>query len=147
MQLSSFSDYALRVLMYAALQKSSFQLDQVATVFGISRHHLGKVVNHLAQQGHLKTRRGRGGGIQLAGSPGQIRLGDVVRAAEAQPVFVECFDPATNTCVLNGRCRLKSVLAEARAAFYETLNRYSVADLITGPHQARMINTLLPAKG
>lgn len=146
MQLSSFSDYAVRVLMYAALHEGSFQLDQVAAAFGISRHHLGKVVNHLAQQGCLKTRRGRGGGIQLAWPPAQIRLGDLVRAAEDQPVFVECFASASNTCVLNGRCLLKSVLAEARNAFYETLNRYTVADLVTGPHRVRMINTLLPDK-
>ena len=110
MKLSLFSDYSLRVLMFAALKGESFQLDDVTKAYGISRHHLAKVVQRLAQLGYLETRRGRQGGIMLAKAPEEIRLGRLIRETEDQPAIVECFDPATNTCPINGSCQLKGIL-------------------------------------
>lgn len=143
MKLSLFSDYSLRVLMYAAVREDSFLLDDVAAAYGISRHHLAQVVHHLAKLGYLQTQRGRGGGIRLALAPGDIRLGKLVRETEDEPVFVECFDPAANTCPILGSCRLKGLLAEALNAFHATLDRYTLKDLVTGPHRDRMRRTLL----
>jgi Rrf2 family nitric oxide-sensitive transcriptional repressor len=65
MRLSLFTDYSLRVLMFAALKGETFSLSEVAEAYDISRHHLVKVVNYLAKLGYLDTRRGRGGGITL----------------------------------------------------------------------------------
>ncbi len=143
MKLSLFSDYSLRVLMYAALKEESFLLDDVAAAHGISRNHLAQVVHNLAKLGYLRTRRGRGGGIQLALPPGEIRIGKLVRETERHPVFVECFDPATNTCRIDGCCRLKGFLAEAMAAFHASLDRHTLHDLVSGPHRARMGRILL----
>lgn len=147
MKLSLFSDYALRVLMYAALKEQSFQLDEVTEAYNISRNHLAKVVNSLSKLGYLDTRRGRGGGIRLAMKPEDIRIGALVRKTEDQPVIVECFDAATNTCRLNGNCRLKGVLAEAMNAFYETLDKQTLRDLIAGAPGERMKNVLMSAAG
>ena len=83
MHLSLFSDYSLRVLIYAALKKSAFQLDEVTAAYGISRHHLGKIVHNLSKLGYLHTRRGHGGGIQLARRPEDICIGALVRATES----------------------------------------------------------------
>ncbi len=143
MKISLFSDYSLRVLMYAALTEESFLLDEVTEAYGISRHHLAKVVNRLAQLGYLGTLRGRGGGIRLAQPPGAIRLGFLLRQTEDQPVFVECFNPLTNTCPVTGSCRLKGILGEALREFYASLDRYTLADLVTGPHREAMANILL----
>ena len=143
MKLNLFSDYALRILMYAVVKDAPFQLDEVTAAFNISRNHLAKVVHRLAKLGYLDTRRGRGGGIQLAKPPEDIRIGKLVRETENQPAFVECFDAATNTCRLNGHCRLKSVLAGALKAFYETLDRQTLRDLVAGPQASRMKRVLL----
>ncbi len=143
MKLSLFSDYSLRTLMYAALHDGAFQLEEVTSAYGISHHHLAKVVQNLSKLGYLETRRGRGGGIRLGQPAEKIRIGRLVRECEAQPAFVECFDPATNTCPINGSCRLKGILGEAIGAFYKTLDQYSLADLITGSLGRRMSATLL----
>jgi len=138
MKLSLFSDYSLRVLMYAALKEGPFLLDDVTGAYGISRNHLAKVVNRLSQLGYLSTQRGRGGGIRLAQSPGEIRIGKLLRATEEQAVFVECFDPATNSCPLIGSCQLKGVLAQALHEFYRSLDRKTLEDLVTGPQRQAM---------
>jgi Rrf2 family nitric oxide-sensitive transcriptional repressor len=143
MKLSLFSDYSLRVLMFAALKGESFQLDEVTKAYGISRHHLAKVVQRLAQLGYLETRRGRQGGIMLAKAPEAIRLGRLIRETEDQPVIVECFDPATNTCPINGSCQLKGILGQALREFYAVLDRHTLKDTVHGPHRARMTKFLL----
>ena len=144
MRLSLFTDYSLRVLMLGALKDGDiFSLSEVAIAYGISRHHLVKVVNHLAKLGYLETKRGRNGGIGLGMKPEEIRIGMLVRRTENSPVIVECFNPATNTCPLNGSCRLKGILGEAALAFYNTLDAYTLKDLVTGPERAQMQSLLL----
>ncbi len=143
MRLSLFSDYALRVMMFAALKDAPFNLSEVAEAYDISRNHLVKVVNHLAKLGYLETRRGRGGGITLAMPAEQTRVGLLLRRTEGSPPIVECFDPARNTCRINGHCRLKGLLAGAMESFYASLDAHTLRDLVCGPPGARMISVLL----
>jgi Rrf2 family nitric oxide-sensitive transcriptional repressor len=143
MKLSLFTDYSLRVLMFAALKGESFSLCEVAESYDISRHHLVKVVNYLAKLGYLETRRGRGGGIALGMPPEDIRIGMVVRRTEDSPFIVECFDKQHNTCPISGSCRLKGALAQAVNTFYETLDRHTLRDLVAGVDGARLNRILL----
>ena len=144
MTLSLFSDYSLRLLMYAAIKGELFQIEEVTEAYGVSKNHLAKVVQALAKLGYLETRRGRGGGILLAKEPATIRLGALIRATENQPAMVECFDPATNTCPINGRCQLKGFLAEAMKAFYDSLDQHTLAELVAGRHRKGLERILFP---
>jgi Rrf2 family nitric oxide-sensitive transcriptional repressor len=133
MRLTNFSDYALRVLMYAAARSDRLiTIEETAEVYGISRAHLMKVVNQLTRAGYLKAVRGRSGGLMLAKRPNRIRLGDVIRATEPDFALVECFTPPGG-CLITSCCRLRGVLKEAIAAFTATLDRYTLADLILKP--------------
>lgn len=132
MRLSLFSDYSLRVLIFGAVKGEAFPLHEVADAYQISRHHLVKVVNNLTKLGYLATRRGRGGGIQLAMKPEDIRIGKLVRKTETNSPLVECFDVKTNTCPIDGCCGLKSALAQAVGAFYGTLDRFTLNDILHG---------------
>lgn len=144
MRLSLFTDYSLRVLMFGAMKPAeSFSLTEVSAAYGISRNHLVKVVNHLSKLGYLETKRGRSGGIALGMKPEAVKLGLLVRRTENLPVMVECFDAKTNTCSINGMCRLKGVLAEAERAFYNTLDTHTLQDLITGPQRSRLTAHLI----
>ena len=134
MQLNAFTDYALRVLVYAAVRPERLCLTgDVANAFGISRHHVVKVVNTLQHLGYIETVRGRAGGFTLAQAPAHIRLGDVVRRVEGTMVLVECFDRKTNTCPLSNSCGLKGALSEAFQAFLAVLDRHSLADMVAEP--------------
>ncbi|MBN9007534.1 MAG: Rrf2 family transcriptional regulator [Rhizobiales bacterium] len=133
MRLTNFSDYALRVLMYAATHKDRLiTIEETAEVYDISRTHLMKVANQLTRAGYLKAVRGRSGGLALAKRPERINLGDVLRITEPDFALVECFTK-DNRCVITPRCRLRGVLHEALAAFTGTLDRYTLADLILRP--------------
>ena len=133
MRLTHFSDYALRVLMYAAMRgENLITIEETAGLYGISRAHLMKVANQLTRAGYLKAIRGRSGGLALAKRPDAISLGDVLRATEPDFALVECFT-ADNRCLITPRCRLRGALHEALAAFVGTLDGYTLADLILSP--------------
>jgi len=133
MRLTNFSDYALRVLMYAAAQGDRLiTIEETAGVYGISRAHLMKVANQLTRAGYLKAVRGRSGGLALAKRPNRIKLGDVLRVTEPDFALVECFT-ADNRCRISPNCRLRGALKDALAAFIGSLDRYTLADLILSP--------------
>ena len=130
MHLSIFSDYALRLLMYAAMKDELFQMEEVVEAYRISEHHLAKVAHRLGKLGYLETRRGRGGGLKLARPASEIRVGRLVRETEGQSAFVECFSTADSSCAISGSCRLKGILGEAVNSFYRSLDRYTLEDLL-----------------
>jgi len=129
MRLTTLSDYAMRVLMYAAAQGDRLTtIEEAAEYYNISRGHLMKVVNILTRAGFVRGVRGRTGGFTLARSPEEINLGAVVRATEPDFALVECFGNG-NQCVISMTCRLPNVLNEALAAFVGIFDRYTLADL------------------
>ncbi|EQD35281.1 BadM/Rrf2 family transcriptional regulator [mine drainage metagenome] len=133
MRLTNFSDYALRVLMYAAAQRERLiTIEETAQIYDISRNHLMKVVNVLTRAGYLKAVRGRAGGFTLAKRPDRIRIGAVLRLTEPDFALVECFS-ADNHCLIAPACRLRSVLREALAAFVAVLDRHTLDDLLLHP--------------
>lgn len=134
MRLTSFTDYGLRVLMrMAGAPERPFTTAVLAEEFGVSRNHLAKVISALSAAGYLETRRGGGGGATLSRPAEEIRLGDVVERLEETQAIVECFSESGNACTLTPRCRLKSRLARAKAAFIADLNRDTLADCVYRP--------------
>ncbi len=133
MRLTTFSDYALRLLMYAAANDERLiTIDEASQVYGVSRAHLMKVANMLTRAGFLTAVRGRSGGLELAREPADIRLGDVVRASEPDFALVECFATG-NQCIITRCCRMPDVLNEALNAFVKTLDKYTLADVMLRP--------------
>lgn len=130
MRLTKFSDYALRVLMYAASKGDRLAtIEETAELYGVSRAHLKKVVMLLTQEGFLRGHRGRSGGFELAMAPEDINLGQVLRATEPDFGMVECFLP-DNLCRVTRRCRLPAIVNEALDGFLSAFDRYSLADIL-----------------
>jgi Rrf2 family nitric oxide-sensitive transcriptional repressor len=130
MQLTSYSDYSLRVLIYLAVRATErATIEEIAEIYGISKGHLMKVVHKLGQAGYVETVRGRSGGLRLALAPEQIRIGEVIRQTEATMALVECFRPQ-GLCRIEAACGLRPILKEALDAFHRTLDGYTLADVI-----------------
>jgi Rrf2 family nitric oxide-sensitive transcriptional repressor len=133
MQLTRFSDFAIRVLMFAhAADGRLVTVEEMAAAYRISRAHLMKVVNALTRAGYLKATRGRTGGVTLARPADTIRLGDVVRVTEPDFALVECFS-SDSECVIQGCCRLPAVLRRALAAFLAELDQHTLASIAPRP--------------
>lgn len=122
----------LRVLVYLSFDRDRLAtIAQIAEAYGISENHLMKVVHQLGRRGWVEAVRGRAGGVRLAMDPEAIRVGEVVRAAQGDTAPVECLGADGGDCRITGACRLPGILGEALDAFYSTLDRYTVADLVT----------------
>ena len=132
MYLTHQTDYALRVLTYAAANSEGLvNIATIAEVYGISRSHLMKVATALVKGGFLDSVRGKGGGLRLSRSAEGIVIGDVVRHMEPMKL-VECMG-ADNRCLLTSCCRLSSILNEAGQAFLAHLDKFTLSDLINQP--------------
>lgn len=128
MQLTSFTDYGLRALIYmAALPDDQMtNISQVTDVYGVSRNHMVKIINQLSRAGLVTAVRGKNGGIKLGKPAETILIGDVVR--ELEPLtLVNC---AQDFCHITPACRLKQVLHTAVEHFLDELNQYTLADMV-----------------
>lgn len=131
MQLTVHTDYALRVLLYLAhFPDRRVGTEEISTAYGISKNHLVRVVQTLADNGFVRVTVGRAGGVELARQPEDIGLGDIVRATEASFRLVECHDAVNNTCPIVPVCGLKGMLDGALAAFLAELDKQTLATLV-----------------
>ncbi|OBT16383.1 transcriptional repressor NsrR [Vibrio sp. UCD-FRSSP16_10] len=128
MQITSFTDYAIRTLIYLAALKDDelTNITQVSEVFGISRNHMVKIVNKLGQKEFIHTIRGKNGGIRLNRPASEINIGSVIR--ELEPLTVINCSP--EFCHITPACRLKSYLHRAKEAFLAELDRCYLDDLL-----------------
>lgn len=130
MQLKRYTDYALRTLIYLGTYPDEVvSVGRIAEAYGISRNHLLKVMNGLAEQGLIHTFRGKTGGLQLALPPEQINVGAVVAHMEGDAPLIDCSNLA---CPILPACKLRDALDEAQRSFIDTLSRYTLADLLRG---------------
>jgi Rrf2 family nitric oxide-sensitive transcriptional repressor len=146
MQITHFTDYSLRVLIYLALREPTelITIQGIAEEFTIPRNHLIKVVQRLGQLGYVETARGKNGGIRLGRPPAEIAIGRVVRDMEANLEIIDCDDPP---CLLKGGCRLKGILNEARDAFLNVLDGHTLAELMRQPRQYEVLLQRRPSAG
>jgi Rrf2 family transcriptional regulator, nitric oxide-sensitive transcriptional repressor len=129
MRLTSFTDFGLRALILLADRHPEIlSATAIADHFRVSRHHMAKVLQELTAAGFLEGIRGAQGGVRLARDPRDIRIGDVVRALDDQPL-VECFGEGSD-CALLPRCRLKGMLGRAQLGFLRELDRYALSDCL-----------------
>ena len=131
MQLTQFSDYSLRLLLYLAAHPDRLvPIDEVSRAYGVSHHHLVKIVQLLVDRQLVASTRGRGGGLRLNRQPAEINVGALVRLTEPHFDLVECFDRTTNTCPIEPACGLKQVLRDAQRAFLDVLDGRTLADFL-----------------
>lgn len=129
MRLSLQTDYSLRTLMFLATKPGRHTVADVAEFFQISQTHVGKIVHQLARQGYLRSIRGIGGGFELARSPDEIRIGEVIQSVEGQVHLLECIS-VDDVCVIQKHCKLRTVLNRAERMQIEYLNSVRLSDVL-----------------
>ncbi len=136
MRLTLHTDYALRVLVHVGLAPGRLvTISEIAECFGISKNHLTKVVHQLGRAGYLETVRGKFGGVRLSMAPEAVRLGELVRDTEEDFRLARCHENGNGggdaaPCRLEAACMARHALNEGLDAFFTTLNRYTLADML-----------------
>ena len=84
------------VLEFASDPGRHISAAEIADKYGVSAHHLAKVLAELARRGIVESVRGAGGGYRFAGNARRLTLMDVIQ------MFEEIEPPAAERAALNG---------------------------------------------
>jgi Rrf2 family nitric oxide-sensitive transcriptional repressor len=141
MRLTLQTDFALRTLMFLAAKGQRATAGEVAQLYGVSSHHMSKVVNQLARLGYVRSIRGIGGGFELARDAAEIRLGEVIEAFEGNMHLLDCV-ASENVCVIESFCKLKGALREAEQLQLDFLNQHTLADVAPTNRQFSRVEPL-----
>jgi len=138
-RITQFSDIGLRVLIYlsrADEHRAPATIAEIASQFDIPVNHLVKVVGRLVREGWVLATRGRNGGIRLGTDAKTLRIGAVLRKLEGDEELVDC---EGRDCRLSRDCMLRGALKEGMRAFYDSLDRYTLAELTSGRAGERIV--------
>lgn len=126
------SDYGLLMLSFLAFEGKGkrMSLTEMARR-GMPRAFMAQVANNLVQAGILTSKEGRGGGYSLKNEPKQVRLKTVLEAIEGQLAPVMCV-LAKKHCPVESICGQRVVIKKITSQIGEVLNKYSLADFVSG---------------
>ncbi len=131
MRLTRQTNYAIRILMYCAVNKDRLsRIPEIAAAYSVSELFLFKILQPLVENGLVETVRGRNGGVRLGRPADKINLFDVVRVTEESFAMAECFENDASDCPLIDSCGLNAALREALGAFFAVLEKHTIADLV-----------------
>jgi Rrf2 family protein len=131
MKISTKTRYAMRFMIDLAEHYGTGRLTMkdVAERQGISKKYLEQVVTPLAQAGLLKVTRGYGGGFELARSPQEITLAQVVEASEDGLELLDCLT-CLSVCEREVGCVSHSVWGGMQRAITDYLEGKTLADVL-----------------
>ena len=131
MKLSTRGQYGTRALLDLALhqREKPVLLKDIAQRERISLRYLEHLITPLVAGGILRTTRGPRGGVSLARSPEQIRLGEVIQLLEGPIAPVECVNNP-KICTRSELCATRDVWNELTKAMNGVLESTTLLDLV-----------------
>jgi Rrf2 family protein len=133
MRVSAKSDYALRALieMACASDEAPVSAEEMGRRQDIPRGFLQAILADLRRAGILVSQRGQAGGWQMARSPGDVSVADVIRAVDGPLVSVYGLRP--EAVAYNDRAAvLQPVWIAARSSLRAVFENVTIAHLATG---------------
>lgn len=131
MQLSKFTDYAFRTLIYLAKNvHKNCTVDELAKELDISKDHLKKVVHKLAKTDYIISTKGRNGGLKLGLDSGKINLGEVLKLTEENLNLVECMNTPDSCPLMKDGCKLKGLISKSLKVFIKEMEQYTLEDIL-----------------
>jgi len=137
MRLTKQSNYTVRALVYCAANDPNLsRVSDIAKAYAISEMFLFKLIKPLVGSGIIETMRGRNGGIRLAKSASSITILEAIQASEDFKLTESFVDPSQE---LIAEQEFNAILKEALKSFFDVLQGYTIADLITDGTQIRQV--------
>lgn len=130
MQITRQADYAIRCVLYLSkFEDEIIMVNAIARAKKIPRSFLAKILQKLAKARIVKSFRGINGGYQLAKSPKEINLLDVIEAIDG-PVAMNRCAIDKRMCSLSNECSVHPVWIEIRKEVEKRLKKENFARLI-----------------
>lgn len=129
--------YALQACIFLAAheQEGPQLIESIAAEEDLPRKFLEVILLDLRHAGLLQSKKGRGGGYQLARAASSIRVYDVFKAIDGPPIPFRCVvireDKTCEECRTAGLCPIGPLMREARDQLLGVLSAKSLADLAT----------------
>jgi len=125
------ADYGLMAIHYIAThgEQRAVSAKRIAEEFGIPPELLAKILQRLAKRRLIVSQNGPKGGYVLTRHPGDISVGEVVRALEGPISIVSCLE--ASECPQIERCSLRRPVKKLQVAITEMLDTMSLAELTT----------------
>ena len=140
MRMTFHSDLGFRTLIYlASATPDGATIPQIAEAYDVSENHLRKVALHLTKLGLVASTRGKGGGLKLAKDPSKISIGWAMRRLESDFAIAECMGAEPQRCAITGNCGLQGILMEALGSWFSILDKYTLADAISGSRRIKRL--------
>jgi Rrf2 family protein len=127
--------YALHALMtLAEAVEGPMSAERIATTAGIPRKFLEAILADLTKAGIIDSRKGRGGGHQLARKPKDIRMTEVIRLFNGAIALVPCvslnfYEPCAE-CPDEATCAVHDIFLEVRVATVRMLEKATLQDML-----------------
>jgi Rrf2 family protein len=130
LRLSKKTDYALMAMKHLALlgDRGSSSAREVAEQYDIPIELMAKVLQRLVRRGLLASQQGTRGGYQLARSPLQISVADVIQAIDG-PFTVTACSTEKHDCEQYSKCNVRGPLWQIRERIVATLGMVSIAEM------------------
>ncbi|MBT3193919.1 MAG: Rrf2 family transcriptional regulator [Verrucomicrobia bacterium] len=128
MKLSTRGRYAMRIMVYLAMQNSDVpcRKQEVADAESISADYVEQILIRLKAAGLVTSHRGARGGFSLTQAPGAVTVADVLAATEGPLSLVSCSDEA---CQRETVCVTQHIWRAAENALSEVFSGTTIADL------------------
>jgi len=151
--LSKRSKYALKALLVLAEDGGTGLLhsSELAERQGLPKKFLEAILFQLTRHGLLRSRKGRGGGYILSRKPGDITVGEVIRALDGPLALVPCVSQTAyrrcDECLEEDTCGVRLVMKEVRDATAHILDNTTLAGLGVRVAASRRANLTDPRPG
>lgn len=147
MKLSTKGRYGLRALIdlaqYSEVEPVS--ISSIAERQNLSERYLEQLMSLLKKAGLIQSIRGAGGGYVLAKKPGDISVGDVLRALEGSLEPVECSGYGEKEeCAASGGCVTKYVWKRINESINRTVDEMKLDTLVEESKQLAACDTEKP---
>ena len=134
--ISQKAKYAFKALIHLARQPkgATVQIDGIAREAGVPRKFLEHILLELKHSGLIASRRGRAGGYVLIKQPGEITLGQVLRAIDGPIAPLSCisrtaYQPCAD-CPDEESCGVRRMFAAPYAAQLLLFDATTLADAL-----------------
>jgi Rrf2 family protein len=135
MKISARDEYACSAVLELALNydaESPVRVQDIAERQGIPMKFLFQIMQILKRVDIVRSRRGTEGGYTLSRAPGQITVGDVLRAVSGPFVQLSCLDSGNfaDDCGKQTTCQFKPIWVDVDRAIGNVLNNITFEELV-----------------